>query len=296
MIITKKFITPIFANTINYKDRFGSSNRFWEMNPSFWIDSNGKFKILLRTVNYLKYENKTFQIYGDSSRSEYYLIKGEITNNPINLDNCEELKLNVVYNMPTGYSLWYGVEDIRFIDSTIVLACIPECNNSSPCLVKCNLKDNILSTNHEKCLPDKDEKNWMPFIDNEKQKVIYKVSPFIIKDIEKNNIEVIEIEKKALQDLDGWHGSSNGIDIGENKKLFLIHKYLDKSFHKWMIYDTKNKTISYSKNFKFFNKTYIEFVCSLCIYQDRIFVSLGVNDNKAFIVELELDEIFKIFI
>ena len=63
MIIDKKFITPIFANTITYQDRFGSTNRFWEMNPSLWIEQNGNFTLLLRTVNYLTYQNKTFQVY-----------------------------------------------------------------------------------------------------------------------------------------------------------------------------------------------------------------------------------------
>ena len=32
---------------------------------------------------------------------------------------------------------------------------------------------------------------------------------------------------------------------------------------------------------------YIEFICSLCKYNDRIFV----NDDKAFIIELSLDQI-----
>jgi hypothetical protein len=37
----------------------------------------------------------------------------------------------------------------------------------------------------------------------------------------------------------------------------------------------------------FFAHSYIEFPCSLCEYNDTLFVSLGLNDDKAFVLELE---------
>jgi hypothetical protein len=289
IVIEKKYITPLFIETTCYRDRFGSSNRYWEMNPSIWIKDDGNFIILLRTVNYLTYKDKTFQVYGDAARTEYYVINGNISKNFMEYDSV--IPLNINYNIPRTHSLWYGVEDIRFIDSETILACIPECNNSSPCIFKGKLKDNMFHS-LEKCLPYKNEKNWMPFYNGNRYQVIYSLSPFIIKSIENDDRE--EIKLKENLELDGWHGSSNGILIGENQVLFVIHKYKDKFYNKWLILNTNDLSVKISKDFLFFNNTFIEFVCSLSEYKERIFVSLGINDNKAFIVELEKYEIFKL--
>ena len=191
--------------------------------------------------------------------------------------------MECIYNIQRYKSLWYGVEDIRFIDENTILACIPECNNGSPCIFKGKLNENVISS-FEKCNPSVCEKNWMPF----DQKVIYSVSPFVIKSILENDMEEIKC------DLNGWHGSSNGIDfLGD--KLFLIHKNNDRVYNKWLRFNPNTKKITYSNDFVFFKDSYLEFTCSLAKYKERIFVSVGVNDNKAFIVEIEKDVILKLF-
>jgi hypothetical protein len=291
-IIKKENIYPIIIPTKIYSDRFGNQNSFIEMNPSIFINEDGTFFILVRTVNYLKYKNKAFTIYGDSSRSIYYIIRGQIQNNIIDLDNSIVKELDVKYNIPRGYSLWYGVEDIRFINNNEVLACIPECNNSSPCIFKGILNDNIL-TSFVKCSPNQVEKNWMPYMYGE-QMVIYSVSPFIIKSILNDNKEEIVLTDQQKNELSGWHGSSNGIDFLE-KKLFLIHTNEDRVYNRWLVFNPKTKTVNYSKRFVFFKDSYFEFTCSLAKYNDNIYVSVGVNDNKAFIVTIQQNEIVKLF-
>ena len=147
-IIKKEHIFPVIIPTNPYTDRFGNYNSYVEMNPSLYIKEDGSFVILVRTVNYLKYKNKSFTIYGDSSRSIYSIMRGNIED----FDTYTVKQLDVQYNIPQQWSLWYGVEDIRFIDETTVLACIPECNNSNPCIFKGTLTDNVL-TSFEKCSP-----------------------------------------------------------------------------------------------------------------------------------------------
>jgi hypothetical protein len=292
-ILKKKQIAPIIIPTVHYKDRFGCPNSFVETNPSIFIEESGKFAILVRTVNYLKYKNKSFQIYGDSSRSLYTIIRGQLDDEPITLDNCHVQQMDVNYNIPRQPSLWYGVEDIRFIDETTILACIPECNNSSPCLFKGKITDNVLSW-FEKCEPSQQEKNWMPYKSATEDKIIYSVSPFIIKSIIRDDRQTIQLTAPQNADLDGWHGSSNGIDIF-GAKLFLIHKNEDRVINRWLLFNPITHDISYSIPFVFFKDSYIEFSCSLAKYKDRVITSVGVNDNRAFIIEVDPEEIAKLF-
>ena len=298
-IIGKEHIFPIIIKTQCYQDRFGNQNGYIEMNPSLHISEDGSYIILVRTVNYLKYSNNEFTVYGyiypepytHVSDSRYIIMRGKI-NDTFNLDNYDIQPLDTQYNISPSLSLWSGVEDIRFITDKVVIACIPECNDGVPCIFGGLLKDNILSS-FIKCNPNITEKNWMPFID-EKPKVIYSVSPFIIKSIIEDDREEIKMSEDKIIDLSGWHGSSNGIDLF-NKKLFLIHRSEERVYSRWLFFNTVTKEVTYSKKFVFFKDSYLEFTCSLAKYNDKIYVSLGVNDNKAYIVEILQTEIMKLF-
>ena len=298
-IIAKEHIFPIIIKTQCYKDRFENQNGFIEMNPSLYISEDGYYTILVRTVNYLKYPNNKFTIYGNKhpepythvSDSIYIIMRGKI-NDTFNLDNYDIQTLDTQYNIPTSLSMWSGVEDIRFITDKIVIACIPECNNGVPCIFGGVLKDNILSS-FIKCNPIMGEKNWMPYI-HEKPKVIYSVSPFIIKSIVEDDREEIKLSDEHINELSGWHGSSNGVDF-RNSKLFLIHKTEDRVYNRWLLFNPNTKEVIYSKKFVFFKDSYLEFTCSLAIYNDKFYISVGVNDNKAYIVEILQAEIMKLF-
>ena len=290
-IIGKEHIFPIILKNTYYEDRFGNKNSFIEMNPSLYISEDGSYTILVRTINYLKYPNNKFTVYGNKSTSIYSIMRGKI-NDSFNLDDYDIQPLDVQYNIPTSASLWNGVEDIRFITDKIIIACIPECNDGSPCIFGGILNDNKLSS-FIKCNPNVTEKNWMPYI-HEKPKVIYSVSPFIIKSIIEDDREEIKMSEDKIIDLSGWHGSSNGIDF-RNSKLFLIHKNEDRVYNRWLLFNPNTKEVIYSKKFVFFKDSYLEFTCSLAIYNDKFYISVGVNDNKAYIVEILQAEIMKLF-
>ena len=298
-IISKEHIFPIIIKTSYYKDRFGNTNGFIEMNPSLYISEDGSYIILVRTVNYLKYPNNQFTVYGIKhpepythvSDSRYVIIRGKI-NDTFNLDNYDIQPLDTQYNIPSSLSLWSGVEDIRFVSDKVIIACIPECNRGIPCIFGGILKDNTLSS-FMKCNPSETEKNWMPYI-YDKPKVIYSISPFIIKSIVEDDKEEIKLSEEQVINLSGWHGSSNGIDF-KDSKLFLIHKTEGRVYSRWLFFNPSTREVNYSKKFVFFKDSYLEFTCSLAKYNDKIYVSLGVNDNKAYIVHILDIEIMKLF-
>jgi hypothetical protein len=132
------------------------------------------------------------------------------------------------------------------------------------------------------CFPNQTEKNWMPFDD----KVIYSVCPFILKSVITDDRYEIALDAGTRQELEGWHGSSNGVTMG-NWKLFLIHKNQERVIHRWILLDPVTQKVVISKPFVFFQHSYIEFVCSLVDYKGTLYASVGVNDCKAYIVEID---------
>ena len=69
----------------------------------------------------------------------------------------------------------------------------------------------------------------------------------------------------------------------------IIHKNKDRVWNRWLVFNPDTKEVKYSNEFVFFKDSYFEFVCSLVHFKGRIFVSIGVNDNKAFIIELDIN-------
>jgi hypothetical protein len=58
------------------------------------------------------------------------------------------------------------------------------------------------------------------------------------------------------------------------------------------LYKTVHESqIDLSKEFVFFAHSYIEFPTNLCLFNNRIFISLGINDIKAFIIEISINEL-----
>ena len=296
LIIDKKYINPIIIPLTCFKDNFDKMNSLFSMNPSLFITKYGDVYILIRNINYRKFQDKQFTIYGNNSSSTYFLLKGFINENlPLNLDLFTYTSVNINYNKDTYNTYWRGIEDVRFINEDTLLAIVPELNiNGNPSIFISSF-NSINSEIHSfiECYPNFTEKNWMPYIDNDnKQKVIYSLYPFKIKSIEENDLKEICV----LEDLKDYHGSSNGILYKGNYILFLIHSNKEKVYSAFILFDPIINDIILSKPFVFFKYSYIEFTCSLSMYNERIFVSLGVNDSSAYIVELEKKAIDNLFI
>ena len=303
LIFPKKNVSPIIIPELCYKDRFNNTNSYSEMNPSMFIDEDGDFIILIRCINYKKYKNKEYTIYEDKSNSIYYIAKGKIKNNLLDIENCDYKILEYNYNLPTFFSYWTGLEDIRFINKNTILVNVPELNNF-PSIYQAELNNNKI-INFIACKPNnKIEKNWMPFIDdNNINKVIYSIDPFIIKSIQEDDFEEINISNEIKEKLKDYHGSTNGIEFKNNynsmrnshDRIFLIHKNEKETLHRWLIFNIETRKVIISEEFKFYKNSYIEFNCSLNRYNERFFITIGVNDNKAYIIETCYDDIINMF-
>jgi hypothetical protein len=297
MIIFPKIdIIPIIVPQISFLDIYNNENNYFEMNPSIFIDENGSTNILVRCINYKKFASKKFTLYENNSNSIYYNISGTLEKNEkLNIESFDFSILNYEYNLPTNYSYWKGLEDIRFVKKNTVLVNVPELGREgNPSIFKANFQNNTIS-NFIQCYPNNIEKNWMPYSDNNMEKVIYSLNPFKIKSIEKDDIIEIEISESIKSKLIGFHGSTNGININCCEILFLIHINKNITTHRWLIFNILNNDIKLSDEFVFFKNSYIEFNCSLALYNERIFISIGVNDDKAYIIETCFTDIIESF-
>jgi hypothetical protein len=202
---------------------------------------------------------------------------------------AEDLSWSWSADYPSYPTYWLGMEDIRFCDASTILLTVPEKNPSgNPCIFRGTLEGSQIHS-ITRCNPSHVEKNWMPFTTVEGiSKVIYSVQPFQIKDILTDSKELIPFN---TPDLEGYHGSTNGIVFEDTWRLFLIHTNKERSYHRWFLYNPDTMEVRYSKPFIFFQYSYIEFPCSLCEYNGTIYISLGVNDDKAYILTVEKAEI-----
>ena len=299
MIFPKLHIYPIILPLMRFKDLYNNFNAYFQMNPSMHIDDEGNVIILVRNINYRIFSDNDFIIYNHPCDSVYFIMRGKITpNEPLDVEKFQVEPMIYDYQIPKYSTYWSGMEDIRFINSTSILAVIPECNKGGkPSIFKGTITGNTIHSLTD-CYPNIKEKNWMPFMDKDgKDSVIYSLHPFIIKSVENDDGLQIQFDEMLMNRLKDFHGSTNGIEYKEiNKRLFLIHaKKMGKIIHRWLLYDILNHVVYLSKEFVFFTHSYIEFPVSLSIFHGKIFVSLGVNDNKAFIIEVLSSDIDAIF-
>ena len=278
---------PLVFPKLPYKDRFGEPNAFVDMNPSMFIGANGEVKLLVRRVNYRKYADKQFSLGSYPSQSKYLVATGSITD----LTRWRTEPLRVNYGMMTYPTYWSGPEDIRFIGENQVLATIPECNPSGqPAMFEAYLEGSLMNS-VKPCHPRETEKNRMPYTDNRgKQKVIYSLSPFRTKDILEPEMETVDCH---LPELEGYHGSTNGVPYMGDSRLFLIHVNRERTYHRWLLFHPSKKTVKVSDEFVFFQHSYIEFPLSLCDHGGKLYVSLGVNDEAAYILEIDVAPTFQ---
>lgn len=299
LLFPKKDIIPIIVPNILFKDVYNNINKYVEMNPSLFIEENGNVTILVRCVNYKKYPERNFTLYEYQSNSIYYKINGKIKGTEkMDIENFDYTILKTNYNLQKYPTYWLGLEDIRFINCNTIIVNVPELNiEGKPSIFKANINDNIIE-NFVECKPNYiSEKNWMPYFDTvtKTNKVIYSLNPFLIKSLDSANFEEIILNQSNKQILEGYHGSTNGISLNDYEVLFLIHVNKDITSHRWLIYNILTKQIKLSLEFVFFKNSYIEFTCSLSKYNERLFISIGVNDEKAYIIETNMQDIISVF-
>lgn len=280
--ITKKVI-PIICPEYFYYDRFGHPNAYKQCNCSLYYNQETKdITVLVRLINYTKFSNASFVVGGSFSDSIYYLLTGK------SFDDLQAILVKYDWNdFPFVNTHWRGLEDIRFVNQhTLMVTCCERNDDGKPCLFLASLENNVIKL-QMRMNPHVLEKNWMPFED----KVIYQVSPFIVKSLVIDDRQTLPIGENLEKLLRDYHGSTNGIPY-ELGYLFLIHKNEKKSIHRWLFYDPKDHKVTVSDPFVFFQYSFYEYpYCMSRKDKDHVFVSMGVNESLNYILEISIHDI-----
>lgn len=270
---------PLLTPQILFKDRQKENNAYLETNPAIYVKDD-IFIILVRLVNYRKFCDRSFKMGGTLSESLYHKFTARYTDTK-GFEILTSSPVVFINKLPQYYSCWTGYEDIRFIDDKNILCTSPTSSQAgNPVIVTGILEENTITIT-QLCMPHKIEKNWMPFRVGATDFVLYSVYPLAIKNLTNPTPRSLH----TAEELKGYHGSTNGIHYNKGY-LFIIHIYTDRTYHRWLYFDPINNKYGFSKSFTFHDYSYIEFTCSLVVYKERLFVGLGVNDDKAYICEV----------
>lgn len=280
-ILVKERILPILVPSCPRIRE--ARNRFRETNPAIWVTdgSRGSFIGVIRLVSYIKFPNGEFECWTYPVRSLYVGFEGI-------LDRPDEWVFTPLETDYGEYSVcerthWTGVEDLRFEDDEHLVGVIPElAEDGQPRLFRIRYDRAAHRLRILESLPrfQAMEKNWMPF--GLVGQYLYSVSPFRIFNSGKGaGLDTIPIDPSILPSLDGYHGSTNGIEWRPHGSwLFLIHKGRE---HRFLHFQPPS-TVVVSRPFVLFSTSHIEFPLSLSYVQGLLWIALGVNDEYAFLI------------
>lgn len=155
--------------------------------------------------------------------------------------------------------------------------------------------DKIVPLKYEE---DKIQKNWVPFIYNDKLCFVYSYEPFVILEVNPDNGECKEIMKKEFNlKFHELRGSAPPIWIEEYQcYLILIHEVIfndtRKYIHRFLMFDKDFNLLKTSVPFYFY-KLFIEFSLSV-IYDNnskKIIVPFSYKDGESFLATIDFKDI-----
>lgn len=197
-----------------------------------------------------------------------------------------------------------GYEDFRLIIYKDQLYAICTCIKTNPkginemCLLRINDNkvDKIVRLKSDR-LPEKTEKNWAPFVHNDKLLVMYSNQPTIILecDVESGLCKVVEHGMNSL-DFSSYRGGSQIIPIND-MYLYIIHqvgvinnrRYY---YHRFVQMGKDLRIKRISPMFTFSDTPTIEFCSGICYDGNKLILTYGVEDCKCYIGTIDVKEVF----
>ena len=274
------------------------------MNPSVFVDEDGRARTLVRTVNYSIVDGRYMINNEDGSVSEFdHPIK---TRNFIDRrDGGWEEILMPSENWPMEWDLVHGFEDSRLFKwrgDFWTLSTVRQLNREGWCeqvlapLVNENGRWRY-GNNWKRILPEhrRNEKNWMPWVEGNDLRFVYRLGALIDTDGK------FVVDHPQQWDVGNVSGGSQVVDIGEGRKLAIVHEAgqipgQPKRYyrHRFALFREDKNLHALSHPFCFHAKE-IEFAAGLGYLPDskEIVISYGVRDCEARLAIMDADEVVR---
>lgn len=286
---------------INLPEKYVSCNPFLTIHK-------GKLVGCIRTVNFLQNKGEyKVQDGTEKVNTKNFFVEFDSENNIIKqseiIDKVERIKWD--------HRVW-GLEDMRLFNYQeewwfTATSCQEQENYRNPiqCLGKMifNEENNTYDIiDIKKCSGDflqETEKNWLPFVYDNKPLIIYKSEPFTM--IEPNLYDKscnIISKKSCSQDASNFRGSSSPIPYKDGY-IYVEHEV---AFINWRTY--YHRVVKFNKNFEIieiskpfiFENRGVEFCISLVHQENKFIFGVGIEDKRAIMVTITEQEMENLFL
>ncbi len=205
-----------------------------------------------------------------------------------------------------------GLEDVRLIDVAGHLFGLAARRDASPTMVceQALLDTGIIgdatttlavsAQRLDSPVPDRHEKNWMPFVIGDELYVVYSCDPCVVLHVAMDGALTPASTTPGPPSASGFRGGSQGVDLGD-AHLFVVHEVLHHArgrvyAHRLVRLDHATWTIDAMSAPFHFTKVGIEFCAGLAVLDDDAFISFGVDDATAWIALCRLDQLLELLV
>lgn len=258
-------------------------------NPSI-VAHNGAYLGIVRTINYRLVRNGWFVVEGRDHDTKNYIV---------HLDGEFKIKSQMLvadsHERNRSVDAFNGFEDLRifFWKSQVwALGNASNFNLQQSSMVLQRISGGKVVESHLLKSPfgQKREKNWMPFVHDDRLFAVYSVTPFIVLEISDGSC-LVKIEKDLGFDMELF-GSSQILQW-RSGWICVVHErdyvnLIGRLYRHRFLYIDKNWGVTLSEPFCW--KDYgVEFCCGLAFQNGKFAAAVSVHDRKAFFVELDED-------
>ncbi len=263
-------------------------------NPSIAKDGDG-FCVIVRTINYRLRESGLWIGHPPGgARTINWLMRLDRNLKTVSVSRIADQDLTA--SEPRAGN---GVEDARlfywrnawwFIGSGAEF--VIDDAHCTICICRLDAQDRIAETHFLASPFDrKKEKNWMPIVDGDRLKLVYRISPLQIIDVEDGGgSKFCSLEDNHIG-IDGWAGSSQLVEYQGNW-LCVVHKRIQKE--KRLYY--QHIFVELSRDLRilrvsppwYFDEPTVEFCAGVCLADGNAILSYGHLDREARLLKLPL--------
>jgi predicted GH43/DUF377 family glycosyl hydrolase len=202
----------------------------------------------------------------------------------------------------------YGFEDIRAFstligDSMIFTGTTFELDTNSSCQIASLKisKDGIINSTVLLKSPEKRycEKNWLPFIMKEEMYLIYNYNPFTVFKFNPETAEMSFCHRSRLPIYNKLFRGGGAVYLPKHRLiLVIVHAATDEEdgrvyYHRLLAFD-ETFTLKATSNYFYFTRPGVEFCPSICVKDDLIIFSYGVQDRTAKLEFYQVDQVLSL--
>ncbi|WP_165189246.1 hypothetical protein [Paraburkholderia dioscoreae] len=270
-----------------YSQQVDLGGKYYSCNPSIVADGNS-YVATVRTVNYRLVRNGWFIVEGQSHDTRNFIVK---LNDRFEI--MEKAMVDDVHEREASADAINGFEDLRIFFWKSELwalgnACNFELQKNVMALQRIN--DGRVVENYYIRSPFSSarEKNWMPFVREDRLYAVYSLNPLVVLEIDKSGSKV-KLERDLNLGCD-LYGSSQLVRW-KSGWICVVHDRIDvkragRLYRHRFLYINDDWSVTLSAPFCW--KIYgVEFCCGLAFQGGKFAASISVHDRQAFFVEMD---------